>query len=75
MLYICIFSNKFDLNQATRVSHNALLLGLLLAAPSTSRQSPESFNLSTSTTWPKISSKKCLTPPVSDKQKVRERNP
>ncbi len=21
MLYICIFSNKFDLNQATRVSH------------------------------------------------------
>jgi hypothetical protein len=21
MMYICIFSNKFDLNQATRVSH------------------------------------------------------
>jgi hypothetical protein len=24
MLYICIFSNKFDLNQAIRVSHNGL---------------------------------------------------
>ena len=25
MLYICIFSNKFDLNQATRVSHTKLI--------------------------------------------------
>jgi hypothetical protein len=29
MLYICIISNKFDLNQAIRVSHNIKLPGYL----------------------------------------------
>ncbi len=26
MLYICVFSNKFDLNQANSISHNTLSL-------------------------------------------------
>jgi len=31
MLYICIFSNKFDLNQTTRVSHTTIIPAISLS--------------------------------------------